>query len=134
MLMQNFKSAHELGISEPQFDALRKTLVLMETGKLFHVPAPHVPLSDMNPHFTGRFNMAAWCRDSDCGTVCCIGGTAEIIGHVNFSDRDGPLDDLFYGKGLPPEIHLSQVTPDQAARALRSYLTTGDAKWSEAVA
>lgn len=32
MLAQSFKSADELGITEPQRNALHKTLVLLETG------------------------------------------------------------------------------------------------------
>jgi hypothetical protein len=32
MLAQNFMTAADLGISEAQLDALRKTLVLFETG------------------------------------------------------------------------------------------------------
>ena len=39
MLAQSFKTALELGIKDEQLDALQKVLVLLETGKLTHVPA-----------------------------------------------------------------------------------------------
>jgi hypothetical protein len=134
MLAQSFKSAADLGITEPQFDALRKTLVLLETGKLRHVPAPD-NYQWSGTDFSFKFNMGSWRRDAaggECGTVCCIGGTAELVGNVDFSDRAGALDDLFYAKDCP--INLTAITPAQAATALRSYLTTGDARWDLAVA
>lgn len=134
MLTQNFKTADELEITEPQFDALRKTLVLLETGKLVHVPSSSD--GDARAHFTGHFNMCNWSAKHDCGTIACIGGTAELIGNVSFghiyNHPDENLKDLF----LPPfsGAKWSAITPTQAATALRSYLTTGDAKWHEAVA
>lgn len=143
MLAQSFKSADELGITEPQRDALRKTLVLLETGKLRHVPiydddgdlidqmGRFVPLKARK--FSYDFNMADWSHPHSCGTVCCIGGTAEFVGGLEplSFDRGAPaaLQNLFY----PENIRLSVITPAQAATALRSYLTTGNANWAEAV-
>jgi hypothetical protein len=136
MLAQSFKSAAELSITEPQRDALRKTLALLETGKLVHVRSYRT--RDYNNKFTGHFNMRAWDHAADCGTIHCIGGTAEAI---TGDDRlfegwaENPrscLHDLF-----APDQRLrpwSTITPPQAARGLRSYLTTGDAKWHEAIA
>lgn len=46
MLAQNFKSADELGITDQQKEALMKTLVLMETGRLIHVERPKVVSPD----------------------------------------------------------------------------------------
>jgi hypothetical protein len=130
MLAQNFKSADDLGITEPQHQALRKTLVLLETDKLAHVE-PVDRCADRGS-FTGHFNMCEWNTASACGTVCCIGGTAELIGNVKFEPQGLPegLDELFF----PNAFRVEDVTPSQAATALRAYLTTGDAKWHEAVA
>jgi hypothetical protein len=130
MLAQNFKSADDLGITEPQHDALRKTLVLLETGKLTHVEPRH-GCADRGS-FTGHFNMSEWNSASDCGTVCCIGGTAELIGNVKFEAARLPegLDELFF----PNAFRVEDVNTSQAATALRSYLTSGDARWYEAVA
>lgn len=143
MLAQSFKSADELGITEPQRDALMKTLVLLETGKLRHVPIYDdggdlidqirhvVPLKARR--FSYDFNMAEWSHPHSCGTVCCIGGTAEFVGGLELLSFDhgapAALKNLFY----PGSLRLSEITPAQAATALRSYLTTGDAKWREAV-
>lgn len=131
MLAQNFKLAADLGISEPQREALMKTLVLLETGKLTY--APHSPkMVPRTAPYTGHFNMSGWAREGECGTVRCIGGTASIIGAVHFEvPRPQALENLFYP---PAPILIDKITVDQAATALRSYLTTGDAKWHEAVA
>ena len=134
MLAQNFKTAHELGIRDEQLDALQKVLVLLETGKLTHTPADHSNYK-IYPEapFTGHFNMAAWRQETDCGTVCCIGGTAEAISGIRFNDdydENEELCDLFH----PPHFREGKITTAQAAIALRSYLTTGEAHWALAVA
>lgn len=135
MLAQSFKSAADLGITEPQKEALMKTLVLLETGKLRHTPASSD--SDVTSrHFSGHFNMSNWGAKHTCGTIACIGGTAELVGQVSFGYiyqiQNGPLKALF----LPPmnSMTWADITPAQAATALRSYLTTGDARWDLAVA
>jgi hypothetical protein len=137
MLAQSFQSAAELEISEAQKDALIKTLKLLETGKLTHAPIGN----DYYPNtgqFTGQFNMNHWNSVHPCGTVACIGGTAEMIGGVSFTEtvRRNGYDGQLYRLFMPnlPDAQWNHITPEQAARALRSYLTTGDAKWAEAVA
>jgi hypothetical protein len=136
MLAQSFKSADELGITEPQRDALCKTLVLLETGKLRHVPATEVEPDFehyKSDYLNTIFNMVvSYGIAHGCGTVGCIRGTAERVGHVEFKIFGLPrgLEDLFYnGRAI-----TADPTTAQAATALRSYLTTGDAKWHEAVA
>jgi hypothetical protein len=137
MLAQSFKSSADLGIPESHLSALMKTLVLLETGKLRHVPSSCD--GDKAGAFSGQFNMCNWSAESGCGTIACIGGTAELIGDVSFGIiynstnsliTDG-LRDLF----LPPfsGVKWNKITTDQAATALRSYLTTGDARWDLAV-
>lgn len=135
MLAQSFKPAAELGITEPQRDALRKTLVLLETGKLRHMPAvdvePDFERANHN-HLNVLFNMVISYGRVECGAVGCIRGTAERVGHVEFGVFRLPvgLEDLFYnGRAIN-----SDPTTAQAATALRSYLTTGNANWAEAVA
>lgn len=135
MLMQAFKTAADLGISDPQKDALIKTLVLLETGKLRHVPDPlSSDVDDRSARkFDGLFDMRSWAGAHPCGTVCCIGGTAEIVGNVKFGSDFGcditnaGLHNLFHPR--LSHDHWGKITPSQAATALRSYLTTGDAHW-----
>lgn len=132
MLAQNFKSADELRVTEQQKDALAKTLVMLETGRLVHVAVDAYGIP--GDAFTGHFNMDSWNHATKCGSVCCIGGTAELIGGFKFEEYRLPINlyRLFY----PEDVGISyvEITAEQAARALRSYLTTGDPKWAEAVA
>lgn len=140
MLAQNFKPAAELKLTELQKEALIKTLVLLETEKLKHA-YPDRRISEPDG-FTGHFNMSWWELPAACGTICCIGGTAELIGdlrpdELDKATYDNPaLKNLFYpGRGGPRiSVEMQHITPDQAATALRSYLTIGDARWDLAVA
>lgn len=131
MLAQNFKSAVELAIGEKHRDALIKTLVLFETGKLKYT-SDYEGCIYSNSKFSGLFNMGCWRRRSPCGTVACIGGTAEMIGNVSFfyanCDTETELFKLFY-----PRVHysLDMITVEQAARALRNYLSDGCADWQK---
>lgn len=136
MLAHNFLDASTLCIPEPHRQALMKTLVMLETGKLTHVPMEAAVDLMSNAPFTGHFNMARWRATQECGSVCCIGGTAEIIGDVEFSGdavKQESLRELFFADGAIAHNGLSRITPAQAARALRSYLTTGAANWKDAL-
>jgi hypothetical protein len=137
MLAQNFKSATDLKITEKQKQALIKTLVLLETKKLTHMEKPisSLEFKDNHPVLGKFFNMDVWASTYEsCGTVSCIGGTAEIIGGpgVYFSaiSSDFPknLLDLFYPNTIMPELY-EDITTEQAATALRNYLTTGKPNW-----
>ena len=133
MLAQNFKTADELEISERQKEALMKTLVLLETGKLEYSRAFDFEVDEGNPTFCGKFNMRYWTQPGRCGTIACIGGTAELISGVVFpySGHDG-LRRLFQPE-TPRMEEWKNITPLQAATALRSYLTTGHPRWDLAV-
>ena len=131
MLMQNFKSAADLEITERQLSALQKTLVLLETGKLIETSLSEANNYKAGTLFSGHFNMETWNSEHPCGTVACIGGTAELIGGVEFTEWPDNLDILSW-PNIPGSY--SKITAAQAATALRSYLTTGDARWDLAVA
>jgi hypothetical protein len=135
MLMQNFKTASDLGLTEPQKEALMKTLVLLETGKLEHSKAFDFSYEEEPTRaFSGKFNMRYWTEAGpQCGTIACIGGTAELISGVKFEySMVSGLRDLFQ-PALINMANWADITPAQAATALRSYLTTGDARWDLAV-
>lgn len=144
MLAQSFQSAADLGITDVQHQALVTVLGMLERGELAY---GKYPIAKM---FRGsnEFNMAATLDESsDCGSIGCICGWAHIVsGREAFADffsasvdteerslqaMPGGLRRLFrFGDGLGS---LYAIQPEQAATALRSYLTTGDAKWHEAV-
>lgn len=148
MLAQNFMTAEALGITEKQRDALIKTLALMDSGKLSHTTSygAYHPQEHGFPGpraFTGHFNMSEWGYRSDCGTVACIGGTAELLaGERLFSPPNTLirthlpplLQDLFYPAARTLLDSWDEITVEQAAMALRSYLTVGHPHWELALA
>jgi hypothetical protein len=128
MLMQNFMSADTLGLKEIEYTSLIKVLVMLETGQIERNKEELLIPGKM------MFNMDDWCSGNHhCGTVSCIGGTAELVGGFKFVQwkikHDRPeLYELFYPTTYN---NFSDITAQQAARALRNYLTTGKANWNE---
>ncbi len=140
MLAQNFKSASDLGLTDNQRDALALTLGMLERGELIHVvPSDLSPdYVDVDDNFTGHFNMDSWnLTYRECGTVCCIGGAAEIVGKLpddslwDACDTNEPLYRLFFPNHCTE--NFESITMAQAACALRNYLTTGEPNWEEAL-
>ncbi len=142
MLAQNFKTAADLGISDAQFEGLIKTMGVLERGELTHVPIVkdwyRVHVNSDPAKFDALFNMDNVYSVADCGSAACIAGTCDLLfktdfaplGNLNF-DLPESLIDLF----CPPSIDdtkWTKITTDQAAHALRNYLTTGDSDWSAA--
>lgn len=129
MLAQNFKTANELGLQKEHYDALVKTLVMLETDKLKHS-------DDSDPSAEIVFNMNNWnMRNQElsdgCQTVACIGGSAELIGGLargtlRHVAEDRPALTALFFPDLPS---WWSITTEQAAAALRSYLTTGWPQW-----
>ena len=133
MLMQNFESAADLDLTEPQRDALIETLSFMECGKIKHISLDEVAFADADQEavFSGLFNLSAWIEsDYRCGTVACMGGTAELISGVSFDGWENKprLQQLFNPSTLIDDF--DSVTVERAAKALRGFLTSGTADWS----
>ncbi len=132
MLAQNFKPAADLGITDLEQSALIKVLGMLERGEL-------VNMGEFARGPNG-FNMST--PGHGCGTPACIGGWAAFLmdeDQVKYVERygwshrsDNPaLHDLFWNEGA---VELDKgATTSQAATALRSYLTTGDARWDLAL-
>ena len=140
MLAQNFKSAADLGVTDIELTALVHLLGMLERDELVHGEHPFAKMA-RGPN---EFNMAAT-LDNSCGTIGCIAGWAnalsggdafpEIVkGEIeNWHLRSNQQLINLFGIGRACG-GLYSITPAQAATALRSYLTTGDAKWHEAIA
>lgn len=124
-----FLDARTLGLSEQHRCALLKTLALLESGVLDH-----------ENDYTAGFDMSVW--GGRCGTVCCLGGTAEAVSRVRFMDivagtvhvphnTKRQMRALFYPPGWDAR---GRFTTQQGAKALRGYLETGDAaeSWRKA--
>lgn len=127
MLAQNFKTAKELGLADAEVEALITVLGMLERGDIaraeFHM---------------GHFR-------HECRTPACICGWAHhISGGQAFPELTvhlGPI--LLYRRFSKSIVELfrltaargsgGDITPAQAAIALRNYLTHGEPRWAEAV-
>lgn len=128
-----FKSAKDLGLSKKQWKALILTLLMMENGQIKHVSFLKYGQKDT---LKGKhpFNMCEWQEAYGCGTVCCIGGSAEFFGGLPVQSLaikaqwlsdvkdEHDLYRLFYEWKDDP-------TEKQAAQVLRHYLKTGKTDW-----
>jgi hypothetical protein len=126
MLAQNFKTADDLEITAEEHGALIKVLGMLERGEL--VDARNGAVCD------NGFDMSD-CGNG-CGTAACIGGwVASILKfhqkkYVSHSIHVDGLYGLYFGGGC---LAYVDATVSQAAIALRSYLTTGNARWDLAL-
>ncbi len=137
MLAQNFKTPADLDLTEVEFDALAKVLGMLERGDLTYAQFAE----------GDTFNMGFWQSVEKCGTIGCICGWANHVsggrafrgvGGTGYRGHNESLRDLFIPfrdpNGEIANAKLRRVTMAQAATALRSYLTSGDARWDEAMA
>jgi hypothetical protein len=132
MLAQSFKSAADLQISDVELSSLITVLGMLERGELVHDADTYCGFPRGQ-----KFNMGVSLTESSCGTIGCIAGWAYAVSNrVAFPEMfldDGwnrPNKGLIKLFGIGKNTYnLSPYTTDQAAIALRSYLTTGEAKW-----
>lgn len=135
MLAQNFMSAEALDLPTVERDALVAVLGMLERGDI----AADTLRMDVLLH-----------QVDGCATVGCLCGWAHVVSHgtafpelaatpargafVAYFLRDSlrrrlpeNVKRLFYFGAWSSE--MAQITPPQAATALRNFLTTGDAQW-----
>jgi len=128
MLAQNFKTAKELGLADVEVDALAQVLGMLERGEIardqFHM---------------GHFR-------HQCRTPACICGWAHhISGGRAFPELSSPYGPIILFRRLSKSViglfrltaargSGGDITPAQAAIALRNFLTHGEPRWAETVA
>lgn len=138
MLAQNFKTADDLKISDIELGALIKVLGMLERGELIHVSRSDDGYG---------FNMGEVLEKDSCGTTGCLCGWAYVVsegaafpgvrkylgvnGSLNFAKWPKALRELFrLGEQFSP-FYSTKISDEQAASALRNYLTIGEPRWSE---
>jgi hypothetical protein len=120
----------DLKIEERDHAALIQVLGMLERGELVHERTRDKGHS-FNPQVPNGFNMECSGTKTACGTVACIGGwVAYLTGRSNeyvnsLEELDCSLQELYWGNTN------ERTTPDQAASALRNYLTLGEPRWGE---
>ena len=129
MLAQNFLDPDVLGVSPAAQTALIKVLGMLERGELHHCRRG----DDIRPN---GFNLANHRVELACGTVACIAGWADIVARprrlnlLRQAAKSTALADLF----APDDFSWHAITPEQAACALRNYLTLGEPLWHDVIA
>lgn len=145
MLAQNFKTAIELDISDKEFAALASVLRMLEREELKHVDAiasPYNPagVSYEGHRFSALFNMVGFAEHTKCGTAACIAGTSDLMFGTDFALKfwaPRALPESLYQLFAPDDLsapQMAEIRPEQAAVALRNYLTHGEPRWGEALA
>lgn len=138
MLAQNFKTADDLQITDIELRSLIGVLGMLERGELVHRRDPFVA----DAYGSNEFNMGMT-LDSNCGTIGCIAGWAyylsgrEAFPQIadNENGWEGGNSELRRLFGIGRSTYsLDRITPAEAATALRSYLSTGEARWDLALA
>lgn len=130
MLAQSFKTAAELGLAQVEVQALIAVLRMLERGDITH-----------DEFHMGHFK-------HECKTPACVCGWAHhVSGGRAFPElaaKVGPMIVYRQFNETPAVIALfrltstrgsgGDITPAQAAVALRNYLTEGEPRWEEALA
>ena len=131
MFAQNFKTPADLGINDAEFEALLKVLGMLERGDLKHQPDDNLPI------MPNGFSMNTWLMESRCGTLGCIKGWARVVSRDYELFADYTRNDTVYGLFTVDHLHekpWSEISTEEAAIALRNYLTSGEPRWAEALA
>lgn len=132
MLAQNFMKSKALKITDKEHGALIAVLHALDRGELKH-------RNHAKPDGPNGFNMGRLRNEMACGTVACLKGWAQTFaGKEDVFDSfrmTSAVADLFMYQCIDrPETmkwNREKVTTDQAAHALRNYLTSGAARWGE---
>lgn len=144
MLARTFKTAHDLGRTEDEVEALKLALDFFERGEPTHVPNFGFVRDPRRPLPAKGFSMRPHTVNHACGTVACIAGWAHALSGKNVfseawfrsltksyatkppSDQDMEIAYLFSGG-------LQDRTVEEAAIAANGYLTTGKTVWGDGV-
>lgn len=126
MLARNFKTAKSLGITDQEISALIKVLGMLERGDLRDV--------DQDESCNNGFNMGT--QGFGCGTPACIGGWVATIMDV---PQMMYVDDYMESRRKPAGITslywgTLDASVQEAALALRNFLTEGHPRWSSVFA
>jgi hypothetical protein len=126
MLANSFMTAEALGITKAEQRALVRVLGMFERGEISRE----------------QYSIGSLSAPS-CGTPACIRGWARHVAPGTFQvteEHPAELRRLFFLLSCEDNRRVSSLprfdprNPQQAAVALRNYLTTGEPRWAEALA
>lgn len=144
MLAQNFKSPADLRITAAEFGGLIQVLGMLERDEVKHVPVEDTMFKNGDlPVLTKDFlfNMDNIYTVAACGTAACIAGTSDLFCGTKFMAEDFCLRDnlpeqllQLFCPNTYGNVRWADITTEQAATALRNYLTNGEPRWEEVLA
>ena len=129
MLAQTFKTPADLYLDDKEFEALVKVMRMLESGEIVYRSSGSKEVG---------FNMMEW--HNECNTVHCIAGLCDHLFGTAFTHGcpNRALEDLFLvrwwdatRRRRTAPAPLNWISEDEAAMAIRNYLSTGDARWNE---
>jgi hypothetical protein len=138
MLANNFKTPSALGISEVEFDALVRVLGMLERGD---IPDDQFTMRRVQHPCRTPACLCGWANHVSDGRAFPLHEHARPLAMFASARSYGPrwnelprrVQELF-GYGGRPTDPVYAATPPQAAAALRSFLTHGEARWADALA
>lgn len=127
------KTANELQITMTEYDALKKTRELLDSGQVVWQDRENEQVLDWG-HEPMQFNMSTIRSDEGCQTVCCIGGWMahtmgktdrwEAIDYVNNKISPALASLCFPEPGL-----MNAIKPEHAVKAIDNFFNTGFPMW-----
>jgi hypothetical protein len=136
MLANNFMTPSALGLSEVEFQSLVKVLGMLERRE---IPEDQFTMRRVQHPCRTPACLCGWANHVSSGRAFppapprrTFFGSDESY-RPRWSDLPRPVLDLF-GVGGGPADPVYAATTAQAAIALRSFLTRGEARWPEALA
>ena len=142
--------ATRIGMTPDLYDALARVADDLASGKIRHHRFPRglsggMDLSTIPPGHS--FNMEYWNRSESCGTVLCIAGWVEamigaerhlnlLYGYCDLSlELRWQLEKLYFpfNSWVKAPCAWNDITPNQAAAAIRGLLATGKTDWRKAI-
>lgn len=127
MLANSFMTPTALGISDTETATLIHLLGMLDRGEFGE---NEFDMSALWPCASGKC-ICGWAHAISGGRAFPEADPKDIEAAKKFDLRPEPLKTLFMMDR--PFFVIPKVSPPQAAVALRNYLTTGEARWHEAI-
>jgi hypothetical protein len=138
MLANNFKTPAALGITELEFEALVKVLGMLERGE---IPDDQFTMRRVQHPCRTPACLCGWANHVSAGRAFPLieksRPLAMFASTKSYTPRWNELPQpvlRLFGYGGRADDAVYSATPPQAATALRSFLTHGEARWEEALA
>lgn len=122
------------GLNDAEHMALLEVKRMLGTNEVIYNPKPVlIEDHDIDPPDRNVFNMDYVIQRAECGTVYCIGGfMAMLLGEYPYGFVSGKRDTKIHELFMPSNvINWSEITKEQAIKAIDNFIESGDPRWKE---